>query len=108
MMKTRKQTDVSTALRYARHDVHSRKKTVSSFRAKSRNLIAIVLLSLFWSCTEEIKIDLKSSDRRLVVEGGIGIDVGVHTVMLSSTMDYFSTDMTVPYISDAMVTITEF
>ncbi|MDR2906646.1 MAG: DUF4249 domain-containing protein [Bacteroidales bacterium] len=62
----------------------------------------------FSSCTEEIKLDLNDSDVRLVVDGGIGMDVGVHTVRLSKTMSYFSTDMTVPYVSGAVVTITEF
>ncbi len=69
-------------------------------------LLPFTLLTLV-SCTEEIDIKLKPSDTRLVVEGGIGIDVGVHTVILSTTMDYFNTNAPVPYVSDAMVTITE-
>ncbi len=38
-------------------------------------LLPFTLLTLV-SCTEEIDIKLKPSDTRLVVEGGIGIDVG--------------------------------
>jgi len=51
---------------------------------------------------------LRSGDVRLVVEGGIGIDSGVHTVKLSTTMPYFSIDTVPPYVSGAHVTITEF
>lgn len=60
------------------------------------------------SCTEEIDIKVPSSAVRLVVEGGIGIDTCVHTIILSKTMDYFSTDTAMPYVSGAAVSITEF
>ncbi len=70
-------------------------------------LLPFYLLTLV-SCTEETKINLKASDTRLVVEGGIGIDTCVHTVILSTTVDYFTPNANVPFISDASVTITEF
>ncbi|MDR0437132.1 MAG: DUF4249 domain-containing protein [Bacteroidales bacterium] len=66
------------------------------------------LLIFLSSCTEEIDIRLKSSDKRLVVDGGIGMEPGVHTVILSTTVDYFATNAEIPYVSDAYVTITEF
>ena len=67
----------------------------------------LYLFTLF-SCTEEIDIKLRAGDIRLVIEGGIGIDTTVHTVILSTTMPYFSTDTVPPYVSGAQVTITEF
>jgi hypothetical protein len=60
------------------------------------------------SCTEKIDLKLKTSEARLVVEGGIGIDTTVHTVILSTTMAYFTTSADIPYVSNATVTITEF
>ena len=60
------------------------------------------------SCTEEIDIKFKTSDVRLVVEGGISFDTIAHTIILSTTMPYFSSNDDIPFVSNAYVTITEF
>jgi hypothetical protein len=70
-------------------------------------VLPFYLLTLV-SCSEEIDINLKTSPPRLVVEGGIGIDEGVHTIILSKTTSYFATSAEIPYVSGATVTIAEF
>ncbi|MDR1951242.1 MAG: DUF4249 domain-containing protein, partial [Bacteroidales bacterium] len=60
------------------------------------------------SCTEEINIKLNPNQIRLVVEGGISFDTISHTIILSTTMPYFSSNDDIPYVSGASVTITEF
>ncbi|MCL2414086.1 MAG: DUF4249 domain-containing protein [Bacteroidales bacterium] len=60
------------------------------------------------SCTEEIDIRLRDGDVRLVVFGGIGIEPGVHTVVLSRTTSYFEDPKEPLYVEGATVTITEF
>ena len=71
-------------------------------------LLAALAVLLAPSCTEEIDITLRTSDVRLVIEGGIGIEPGAHTVILSRTTGYFETSTDIPYVEDAHVTITEF
>ncbi len=65
----------------------------------------VVLLSI--SCTKRIDVVLPTSLSRLVVDGKFTIDTTQHTVVLSRTMDYFDPNPTVPYISNAVLTITE-
>lgn len=67
-------------------------------------LIAAVVLT---SCRERINLELGDTYKRLVVEGGITNDTMVHTVILSTTMNYFGNDNVVPYLSNLYVTITE-
>jgi hypothetical protein len=104
-IKVIQQGDVSTPIRSARHDVRHSERSTQSVRSRGIYLLFAVLFA-FSSCTEKIDIKLKSSDIRLVVEGGINFDSCY--VILSTTMDYFSTNDDIPYVSDAHVTITEF
>ena len=85
-----------------------RVKGLNFFASLPLYLFTLLPLYLLSSCSEEIDIQLRSGDVRLVVEGGIGIDTTVHTVILSTTIPYFSTDIVPPYVSGAHVTITEF
>ena len=59
------------------------------------------------SCTKIIDVDLPSSLSRLVVDGKLSIDTMQHTVILSRTIDYFDPNTEVPYISNAILQITE-
>jgi hypothetical protein len=70
-------------------------------------LFTLFILYILPSCTEEIDLKLRTSDVRLVVEGGISLDTIAHRVILSTTVPYFSSVYDVPYVSDAHVTITE-
>lgn len=65
------------------------------------------LLLLSNACTKRIDVDLPSSLSRLVVDGKLTIDTMQHTVILSRTIDYFDPNPTVPYISNAVLQITE-
>ncbi|GHV35620.1 hypothetical protein FACS1894178_5600 [Bacteroidia bacterium] len=71
----------------------------------------IILLStfliIFSSCRERIRLNLGDTYKRLVVEGGVTNDTMVHTVILSTTMNYLGNDSIVPYLSNLYVTITE-
>ncbi len=73
-------------------------------------LLKYILASLgllLSSCTERIDVDLPTSLDRLVVDGKLSIDTMQHTVILSKTMDYFTPNPEIPYISGAKVQITE-
>ena len=72
-------------------------------------VFSILLLALcLFSCTEEIDIRLRTTETRLVIEGGISLDTTAHTIILSKTMDFFDRHSPIPFISGAIVTITEF
>jgi hypothetical protein len=84
-------------------------------KVKGQRLIKSLLLYLlpftFYllpSCTEEIDLKLRTSGVRLVVEGGISFDTIAHRVILSTTMPYFSSNNDIPFVSDAIVSITEY
>ncbi len=49
-----------------------------------------VAIALFSSCTEEIKIDLGSSEPELIVEGSITTDTMAHEIRLTKSANYFS------------------
>lgn len=64
--------------------------------------LIVFLLSITFSCTERIDIELDSTYRRLVVYGTVTNDSIRHQVILSSTSDYFSNQPS-PSISGALV-----
>ncbi len=80
--------------------------TTLSIYIKRFFIIALTLFILS-SCTEEIDIKLRNDSKRLVLEGTLGIEPGVHTIILSRTLDYFESGYEMPYISDAVVSVTE-
>ncbi len=51
--------------------------------------IVLILLG-FYSCTDQIDVELESAGARLVVEGAVTTDSVRHRVLLSVTSDYFS------------------
>ena len=65
-------------------------------------------LLILSSCTERIDIYLRTSEPRLVVDGGISFDTLAHRVVLSTTMPFFSSNDDIPFVSGAHVRITEF
>ncbi|MCL2028172.1 MAG: DUF4249 domain-containing protein [Bacteroidales bacterium] len=65
-----------------------------------------VALLCFSSCTEKIDLKLKTSETRLVVEGGVSFESC--EIILSTTMPYFSSTDDIPFVSNAEVKITEF
>jgi hypothetical protein len=69
-------------------------------------VIYIVLFLTVFSCTERIEIDPGQSFTRLVVEGSICTDKKVHTVLLSSTADYFSNQSKI-LVTGASVSISD-
>lgn len=64
------------------------------------------LLIIISACTEKIDIDLGTTYTRLVVEGQITSDTGVHWVNLSKTTDYYFNELP-PVISGATVRISD-
>jgi hypothetical protein len=58
---------------------------------KSKYIILwVVLFLIVFSCTERIEIDPGTDFTRLVVEGTISSERKIHTVLLTTTADYFS------------------
>ncbi|MBN1339689.1 MAG: DUF4249 domain-containing protein [Bacteroidales bacterium] len=72
-----------------------------------KNIITIAaLLIVVAACTEKIDIELDSSYSRLVVEGHLTNDTGIHWVSLSKTTDYFFNDPP-PVITGATVMLAD-
>jgi Domain of unknown function (DUF4249) len=72
---------------------------------------AIIIISMFIlmeviSCTERIEIETGHEFTRLIVDGTITTDTMAHSVILSSTSDYFS-NQAVPKVSGATVTVSD-
>ena len=63
-------------------------------------IISGLLLSLFWSCTETVDVDVPNGGERLVVEATILWEKGTtgeeQTIKLSKSTEYFSSDLDVP------------
>ena len=70
--------------------------------------IGIILLgiSFFTSCEERIDIELKDSDRRIVVEGEITSATKAHSVKLTTSSSYFY-NQNAPVVSGALVSISD-
>lgn len=68
--------------------------------------LAILLLTatVFFSCEDEIDVNLKEGKTLLVVDGWITDQVGPQTITLSTTASYFSNTQT-PRVSNAVVTL---
>ena len=64
--------------------------------------LTVFLLSITFSCTERIDIELDSTYRRLVVYGTVTNDSIRHQVILSTSSDYFS-NQAAPSVSGALV-----
>ena len=64
--------------------------------------LTVFLLSITFSCTERIDIELDSTYRRLVVYGTVTNDSIRHQVILTASSDYFS-NQAAPSISGALV-----
>lgn len=73
-----------------------------------KNLFSIVILVIFFSCEEEVDVQLKNPVRRLVVEGRVekiqGVDNPIQSVTLSWTNDYFDSNAT-PRVRNARVIV---
>lgn len=67
---------------------------------------AIIPLLFLASCTEPMDLELDSSFTRLVVEGAITTDTGVHRVQLSKTTDFYFNEQP-PAVSGASVSISD-
>lgn len=68
--------------------------------------LVIGLLSVAWGCTEEIDLDLKSANRRLVVEGSVTNEMKMQYVKLSSSIPYLENKPT-PAVSGASVVLSD-
>ncbi len=69
-------------------------------------LIITLLSTLLCSCVEKINIQLDDSYTRLVVDGSITTDKGAHTVLLTTTSDYYY-DKPAPRVGGAKVQISD-
>lgn len=56
----------------------------------TKNWLLAILLLAFVACTEQVQIELESTQPRLVVEGSVTTDSCRHQVLLTVTSDYFS------------------
>jgi hypothetical protein len=65
-------------------------------------LFAIILVS----CEETIKLDLKQTPPTVVIEGLVTNRIGLQSVKVSMTADFYSTSKT-PKITDAVVTVSD-
>ena len=64
-----------------------------------------IIVAIFAACTERVEIDVDDQKyARLVVEAEFSTDTAVHSVVLSSTEDYFSNNIP-PAVSNASVKI---
>ncbi|NPA35921.1 MAG: DUF4249 domain-containing protein [Chlorobi bacterium] len=70
-----------------------------------KNLIYILLLFIS-ACTEDIELNLKHTDPRLVVEGFITTDTATHYVRLSKSGDFFANEQ-MPAVRHAKVSIND-
>lgn len=66
----------------------------------------IIPLGIVISCTEPMELELDSTFTRLIVEGTITTDPGIHRVQLSTTTDFYYND-TPPAVSGASVKISD-
>ncbi|MDP2423273.1 MAG: DUF4249 family protein [Bacteroidales bacterium] len=68
-----------------------------------KTLIPVLML---YSCTERIDLELDTTYTRLVVEGAITTDTGIHRVSLSTSTDFYNQNAP-PVVSRAVVTISD-
>jgi hypothetical protein len=83
--------------------------TILSFKdLKMNNIIisGIMLVLIFGSCTKEIKVDLKSTEPKIVIEGNITNESGPYTVQIGKTVNFFDPNQ-LPPVSGALVIISD-
>jgi hypothetical protein len=68
--------------------------------------ISVFFFLALYSCTERIEIETSQEFARLIVDGSITTDKTAHTVVLSTTSDYFS-NQGIQMVSGATVTISD-
>ncbi len=73
---------------------------------KKINIVLMMGLIIFSSCTKVIDFDLNSSMPRLVVEGSITTETKAHIVKLTKTSNYYY-NQAAPVVSGAEVTISD-
>ena len=74
---------------------------------KKKQILILIIFSLFFSCTERIDFELNDGDNnRLVVEGGITSEYTKHRIKLSRTTSYFANQET-PRELNAEVSVTD-
>ena len=75
---------------------------------ETRGILALVitLLLLSGGCTETVEMDLKSTNRRLVVDGMLTNEEKMHYVRLSESVSFFQ-DSASPVVSGAEVSISD-
>ena len=66
----------------------------------------IALASLFTSCTREVKVDLKTTEPKIVIEGNITNEAGPYTVQIRKTVN-FSDPNQYPPVSGALVILSD-
>jgi len=66
----------------------------------------LFVLGLFSSCEETVKLDLKQTESRIVVEGLVTTDSTRHFVKLSRTLDFYSKE-TPPAVRNARISVTD-
>jgi hypothetical protein len=76
-----------------------------------KNIIKIILSSLavsmvFTACEETIKLDLKQTPPAVVIEGLVTDRIGLQSVKVTMTADFYSEDET-PRVTDAVVTVSD-
>ncbi|NVN93768.1 MAG: DUF4249 domain-containing protein [Bacteroidetes bacterium] len=69
-------------------------------------LILLSIVTMLFSCTEKMDIQLDDTYTRLVVEGRFSTDTTVHKVRLTKTSSYFYNNTALP-VSGAIVTISD-
>ncbi len=72
----------------------------------SKYIVLIIIVMCFISCTEEIDMDLSSSEPHLVVDGVFTDQAIDHVVKLSISSDYFS-NVESPAVSDAVIFLSD-
>ena len=70
------------------------------------NIITIFLLGLFTSCEDIIKLDLRSSDPQIVIEGVVTTQPGPYFVKISKSTDFYEPGI-YPPVTGALVEITD-
>ncbi len=70
------------------------------------NIITIFLLGLFTSCEDIIKLDLRSSDPQIVIEGVVTTQSGPYFVQISKSTDFYEPGI-YPPVTGALVEITD-
>jgi len=68
--------------------------------------LSLVIAAMLFSCTERIDLPLDESSKKLVVEGAVTTDQGVHSIYLTETTGYYY-NLQPPAVTGATVSITD-